>query len=130
MPDENELRWVTVSGAVGALGKSERTIRRYIAIKSLPSKLENGKLRVGLPGLEQVTPEDKPAQPDDTPAQPDPARDVPALQAKLDAQQDIIEQLTGERDYLRQILAGAILEQKLIKSAPRRTFWQRLFGSD
>lgn len=119
MSDIDNLRWVTITQAVGEIQKTERTIRRWVTIGKIPSRREGRKLFVGLPAIEKVEQ-----------AEPEPLQDTETLKARLDAQQALIEQLTGERDYLRQILAASVTQQKLIQSSPRRTFWQRIFGSD
>jgi len=49
---------------------------------------------------------------------------IAALRAELDKCQALAEQLTGERDYLRQALAAALtLQQKALPERTGRTWW-------
>ncbi len=52
--------WFTVKEAVGILGMSERTIRRYVAEGKLLSRLENGRRLVYVKGHDNGMPPDTP----------------------------------------------------------------------
>jgi hypothetical protein len=121
-PDETE--WITISEAVARSGKSERTIRRYVAEGLVTSKREGKRLLVSLPDLlKHVSPPDwsdesKPAAPTDLQAE------NRRLQAELDKSQALLQATAADRDYLRQALAAALnAQQTLLEAGPRRRWW-------
>jgi excisionase family DNA binding protein len=123
---------VTIAEAARRFGKSPRTIRRWIMDGRLPAiDTPTGKM-VDLSGFAGPG-EDGP--PDRTGAEKGP--DTAALEleiirlqgevAKLDA---LVQQMSGERDYLRQALAAALGTQKMLlaeraaAARPSRPWWK------
>lgn len=89
-------RWVTISEAVGLTGKSERTIRRYIADGSLANRREKGRVFVNLTDILQAT-ESPP------PGESDSLAEVAKLQAEVTRLSDINTILERElEDWKRQ----------------------------
>lgn len=113
-------QWVTISEAVGLLSLSERTIRRYIADGSLPNRRERGRLLVNLADIlerEPVT-----SGPPESPGITGKA-DQDCL-AEVRRLSDLLEEVRGERDYLRQL--HAMSQAKLIEATnptPARPRW-------
>jgi hypothetical protein len=122
MTDDHQPQWVTIAQAAKALGKSERTIRRLMATDKLTVDRTPAGVRLDIAGLSPDT------TADNGPASPD----LAAILAENDRLKAVLEQVTQERDYLRQALAR---EQSVIMSltaqpkqleAPgkRRSWWQ------
>ena len=125
--DTNE-QWLTVRGAARALGKSERTIRRWVASGKIPADRDTGGLLVDVAGL----------TPGHATTTPDVAGEVAALRAEIERLGDLLAEVRAERDYLRAALSNAQAvamsltgEQRLLTERagePRRRFrwpWQR-----
>lgn len=123
---------VTVAEAARRFGKSPRTIRRWIVDGRLPAiDTPTGKM-VDLSGF--ARPGEEGAS-DGIGGEKGPATaalelEVVRLQgevAKLDA---VVQQMTGERDYLRQALAAALGTQKMLlaeraaAARPLRPWWK------
>ncbi len=123
---------VTVAEAARRFGKSPRTIRRWIVEGRLPAiDTPTGKM-VDLSGFARPG-ED--GAPEETIGEKGP--DIAALEleivrlrgevAKLDA---LVQQMSGERDYLRQALAAALGVQKMLlaerstAARPSRPWWK------
>lgn len=128
MTDERH-EWVSVSEAVGKLGKSERTIRRWITRGRLPSRDGVDGLEVDIAG--KLPLDDRPES-GESQAPPDLAGQVAELQAEVRHLQAMLEAVTGERDYLRQAHAAALGTQRLLvenasaaRSRPWWRFWER-----
>lgn len=118
-------RWGTVAEAVGHYKKTERTIRRWVEVGRLESKDQGGQLFVKLAG-EPEAGAPSAGQGEASPA----AVQIAELRAQVSAQKALIEQLTSERDFLRQALASAMSsQQKLIEAGGqgaaggRRWWW-------
>lgn len=119
--DSDNDRWVTIQQAAQHFGRSERTIRRWLASGQMTGRQAGGRTYVRL----NVTP-DSAGQMSES-GRPDDSQVVIAeLRAKL-------EEVTSERDYLRQMLAASLASnQKLIEAQvsqpdpqrPRRPWWQ------
>jgi hypothetical protein len=118
--------WTTITEAVAESGKSERTIRRWIADGRLANRREGGRVLVNLadidPDIEQATP-----------ATPDTSGALSDCQAKVAQLEAVLAQVEGERDRLAQALErsqaismGLVNQQKLIEASPpaRRPWWQ------
>lgn len=56
-PDAGGARWVTVPEAVELTGKSERTIRRWVADGRVPSQTANGTRMIRLDGMTDIMPD-------------------------------------------------------------------------
>lgn len=115
-------KWVTISEAVGLLSLSERTIRRYVADGSLSSRRERGRLWVNLADILPALPE-MPGTPD-TPGITGKADQD--CQAEVRRLSDLLEEVRGERDYLRQLHAmsqAKLIEATASESKPRRWRW-------
>lgn len=93
--------WVTVKEAAVALGVSERTLQRHIAVGKVKSKLENGRRLVYV-------------NDNDIEATTDVPVDVQQLLNEKDAH---IEQLKSEIEHLRQVLAET--QRQLEESSSR-----------
>jgi len=120
--------WHTLSEAARLTGKSERTIRRKVAGGRLTTKREGDVLWVDLTGIPLLSPDKLAATPDTS--------DILAERDRLAAERDRlaaevahlsqrVDDLTGERDYLRSALATSLsLQQRAIEApAPGRWRW-------
>jgi len=106
-------RWVTISEATSLLGKSDRTIRRYVSDGSMPSRKKGGRVYVNVLGFPIVEPEP------DTESE----FDIKELKAEVDRLRALLKEVSGERDYLRQLVAVTFTEQKRLEPG-RRPWWQ------
>lgn len=114
-------KWVTISEAVGLLSLSERTIRRYVAIGSLSSWRERGRLWVN---LADILPAAEAPPPGTSGTSSSPAQ-VAQLQAENARLQALLQAATEDRDYLRQALATALTtQQKLVESGAPARRWR------
>lgn len=124
MTDNGHI-WVNVSEAVRLTGKSERTVRRWMTGGKVPTRDTLAGLEVGLTGelVKEGT------QATATPDTPDMTTKVTELETSVRHLQALLEQVTGERDYLRQALATSLTTQKLLPGAdhshPWWQFWRR-----
>ena len=109
----DDERWVTITEATKLLGKSDRTIRRYEAKGELPSVRRAGRVYVNVAGLPIIEPE----------PEPEPEPDLQALQVEVERLRAVLEQVKSERDYLRQLLAVSLAENKQLEPG-RRQWWQ------
>ena len=108
----HEAIWLTVAQAADRLQRSQRTVRRYIDIGRLPIDKTRTPFCVDIGG--EVLPQG---------GRPD-SGDTTGEVARL---QELLDEVRGERDYLRQALATALSTRKLIEApGARLTFWQRL----
>jgi hypothetical protein len=121
--------WVTVKEAVGILGMSERTIRRYIAEGKLRSRLENGRRLVYAKGHDNGISPDRLTS---VRCVTDAFRNFDLLLAEKDAR---IQQLEEQVDRLTQLLAMAqktaseLTEQNqllLEDRCPKKRWYHRL----
>ena len=103
---EQAAIWLSVSQAAIRLGKSERTIRRYIDIGRLPIDRTRTPFCVDIGG--EVLPQA---------GGPDTTGEVARLQ-------ELLDEVRGERDYLRQALATALSTRKLIAAPGARRWWE------
>ena len=106
-------KWVTITEATKLLGKSDRTIRRWESKGELPSQRRAGRVYVNVAGFPIVEPE----------SEPEPEPDLQALQVEVERLRAVLEEIKNERDYLRQLLAVSITEQKQLEPG-RRPWWQ------
>ena len=124
---DNE-QWVTVSEAVGIYGKSERTVRRWVREGKLQSKTERNKLYVLAPDFAPDLRQAKKGAPDIQELQVK----IEKLEMDVEAKAAIIEQLTGERDFLRQAHAASLSQiQILIEAETEKKSgkkWWRFWG--
>lgn len=112
--------WVSVSEAARLTGKSERTVRRWMAGGRLQKKDNVGELVVGVPPDLVTYDRQGRTTSDNAPLQTETLR----LQAEVDKLSEIVRQLTGERDYLRQALAAALTaQQKALPEHTARPWW-------
>lgn len=130
MTQEQAHEWVSVSEAVGRLGKTERTVRRWVSGGRLPWRQGATGLEVDVAGFRQA--DDRPEE-----APPDLAGQVAALQAEVRHLQAMLDRVTGECDYLRQAHAAALTLQQALpertvtagpaspQPAPWWQFWRR-----
>lgn len=124
MADNPPGHWLTISEAAHYFRISERTLRRRIAAGQLPTQKEGGRVLV----MVYDSPADKGGQADTAPA-------VSAKLAELEAEvrrlSDLLSQVEGERDYLRQALAAAMSKIPAIEAGAeskpdpeRRPWWK------
>jgi hypothetical protein len=110
-------KWMTISQAVAETGKSERTIRRWIATHRLPTQRKAGRLLVNLadigPDIEQATP-----------ATPDTSGALSDCQAKVAQLEAVLAEVISERDYLRQAHMMALASNQKLIEAPARRAWR------
>ena len=120
--DTNE-RWVTVAVAAETLGKSERTIRRWVVDGKIPADRTTPALRVDIGGL----------APGHATTTPDAAGEIVTLRAEIERLREALDTCQAERDRLwtsldnAQAIALALTgEQRLLTeraSEPRRRWW-------
>ncbi len=109
-----DSEWLTATEAAVRLGVSDRTVRRRVAKGVLEAKREDGRLYVKLARQEAAT----------GPTPPE----VDKLLAEVASLAKEVDNLTGERDYLRQALAAALGKIPTIaahasEAEPRRRWW-------
>lgn len=109
-------RWVSVSEAAGVLSVSERTVRRRVASGELPSRRDGRRLLVNVSGVVS--------------SEVDTMTEVVRLQAEVDKLTAIVNQLTGERDYLRGLVAEVMLLRQPVIEAPKERAWWQFWKSD
>jgi len=123
MADNAPDNWITIAEAVGRTGKSERTLRRWVADNRLSTRRESGRVLVNLADLAEIEPAAAAAAPDITGAPATPA-EVARLQAEVARLQALLQAVESERDYLRQMLAAALGgQQRLIEAQASRPRW-------
>ena len=109
---DNE-RWIKITDAVGTYGKSERTIRRWVRQGKLESKTERGKLYVIAPDFMPDLRQAKKGMPDIQEL----LAKIQKLEMDVEAKQALIDQITSERDFLRQAHAASLSQiQNLIEA--------------
>lgn len=124
---DNGHTWVSVSEAVRLTGKSERTIRRWMTGGKVPTRDTLAGMEVGLAGNLVNHDRRTPATPD----MPDLAVRVAELEASVRHCQALLEQVTGERDYLRSALAASLTTtQKLLPARAGQPPWWRFWRRD
>lgn len=124
---DNGHVWVSVSEAVRLTGKSERTVRRWMTGGRLAVRDDAGTLVVGVPP--ELVPDDRQATA--TPDMPDMATKVAELEADVRRLQALLEQVTGERDYLRSALAASLsTTAKLLPERSGQRPWWRFWRRD
>lgn len=141
MENEDDLPLlVTLAEAARRFGKSVRTVRRWVAEGRLPVVNTPTGRMVDLSGFfrpgEEAEPDRHGARTEQADA-PDAAeleRQVARLQGEVDKLNALVQQLTGERDYLRQALAAALGLQRMLlaeraheEGAPARRRWWRFW---
>ena len=122
-------KWLTVQQAVAHYSKSERSIRRWCREGRFQTRHEKGRLLILVPDFE--------------PGAEQAQAEINALLARIDqleldneAKKALIEQLSGERDYLRQAHMASLAQIQLLVEgqseakgeAKKRKWWQ--FGGD
>ena len=108
-------QWVTIAEAAQELGLSERTVRRWAEVGKLPIRREVHPHLVDIAGHN--------AAKSDTPT-----GRVAELEAELARLRERLQELTQERNYLRQLAASLATSQQKLLEAPRRAFrwpWQK-----
>jgi excisionase family DNA binding protein len=128
---------VTVAEAARRFGKSVRTVRRWMAEGRLPAvETPTGRM-VDLSGFfrpgEGAEPGRREAArggPADAPDAAELERQVARLQGEVEKLNALVQQLSGERDYLRQALAAALGVQRMLLATradappPHRPWWR------
>jgi len=119
--------WTSVAEAARLLRKSERTIRCWVSANKLPCKDNAGQRLAGLaPELVEVS-----ASAGQKTDMSDMARlreEAARLRTENEKLSTIVGQLSEERDYLRQALAAALSNQRLLveRIPERQPWWERL----
>jgi len=114
--------WVTVTEAVKLLGKSERTIRRWMAKGRLPSRSEGRSVLVDVTGERQAQRHDTPVIEPDTDRLEELSESIKKLYSR-------VQRLTKERDRLKadlEMLAiqRDTLEVRLQETQEERDQWR------
>jgi hypothetical protein len=123
MPDNAPAKWLTIPQAVAETGKSERTIRRWIAEKRLATRRESGRVLVNLADLPPAySAEVEAGQRDDCQAR------VRQLEADITRLSELLAEVRGERDYLRQLHAMKEARQLEAATPPARRTWRWPWG--
>jgi len=107
-------QWLTVAGAARLLGKSERTIRRWIDAGRLNTERSGPRLLVRVPdelaGQGQATPPDRVT--------------IAVLEARVQALEEHIQQLTADKEaWQRQAHMLAAGGSRQIEDGQRRFRW-------
>jgi methyl-accepting chemotaxis protein len=141
--DRQADRWVTIAEAATILGKSTRTIRRYVAQGKLGADKSKSPMLVRVSDMTdtvadtvadtggQVADIDRQASDTLRATIQDLERKVDRLaaandrlEAANDRLQDLLERAEGEVDYLRQALAASMgNQQKLLEAQTGRRSW-------
>ena len=123
---DNDGRWLVVAEAAAILGISPRSVRRWVAEGALQADRTKRPYLVFVTGQRLAEAGPRPATPDMTDTV---ATELEALRAENDRKNERIRELTGERDYLRNALAAALMPtQRLLEARPGRRWrwpWQR-----
>ena len=115
--------WVTIKKATELLGKSDKTIRRWVDQDKLPIDRSQRPYRVDISTYYQDTGTPRPDMSSVSSTVDTLTAEVDRLTTQVDQLQRWNEELLGERDYLRQMLAGAIATnaKRIEAPRPRRT---------
>ena len=95
--DTQQQRWVSVAEAARALGKAERTVRRWVSAGKIASDRTGPGLRVDIGGL-------LPAHAGTVPAV---LTELDLAHAELERLREALDDTRAERDYLREALQRA-----------------------
>jgi len=112
----SDSEWVSISEAAGVLSVSERTVRRRIDRGELESKRDGRRLLVNVAGVVS--------------SEVDTVTEITRLRAEVDKLAALVDNLTGERDYLRSALASALQLQTRAIEAPKDRQWWQFWRSD
>lgn len=119
----DDQRWVTVTDAAALLGKSERTIRRWVADNKLEVDKSETPYLVNVTGM--IPAHAGPSDQGDIAAL---KAEIKALKAQIEGLETLIDELRGQRDYLRQVIAASLTQsQKLLEAKTGRSWLDRLF---
>jgi len=123
MTDDGHI-WTSVAEAARLLRKSERTIRRWVSANKLPCKDNTGQKLVGL-APELVEASASAGQKTDMSDMARLREEAARLRTENEKLSTIVRQLSEERDYLRQALAVALSNQRLlVERIPKRQPWR------
>ena len=111
--------WVTIKEATELLGKSDKTMRRWVAQGKLPIDRSLRPFMVDISAHYQDTGTAGPDMSSTSKSVDMLAAEVDRLTTQVDQLQRWNEELLGERDYLRQMLAGAIATNAKRIEAPK-----------
>jgi regulator of replication initiation timing len=138
--------WRTIAEAATALGKSTRTIRRYVAQGKLEADKSESPMLVNVADMTDKLADKRPTRVDKWRTEIDNleariqeleaeaqglrakvdrlAADNDRLEAANDRLQDVLDQVQSERDYLRQAHAASLsTQQKLLEAQTGRRSW-------
>lgn len=107
MTNNDIARWVTIREAAALLGKSERTIRRWVSSGRLGINRDVSPHRVDISGY--------------APAEPD-KPDVDTLVAENERLKRRVKELEADKIFLQNALAMALANQQKLIEAPRKKF--------
>ena len=122
--DANGEQWLTIKAAAEALGRPQRTIRRWASDGRLPSDRSGPLILVDIAATGPATTAKVTATADE----------VTALQAEIERLRAVLAEVRSERDYLRQAHAASMQNVARLTeraSEPRRRFrwpWARREG--
>jgi len=127
---DDAVKWVTIADAVIALGKSDRTLRRWVAGDKLPHKREQGRILVDISefiddivitpigdDIGASMPDAEPDIADDKASDIDTLIELAELRKELKAKGETIDRQQTEIDFLRETLER---EQSLVLSAQQK----------
>lgn len=117
-PDDIAPNWTPIDKAAALSGKSDRTLRRWVASGKLAHKRESGRLYVDLSSPVLASDETLPITDIATARQ-----QIATLTAELATVKAVLSEVIGERDYLRQVHAMSLASQQKLIEAPRRWRW-------
>lgn len=123
-PDDTDIapNWTPIDKAAAHTGKSDRTLRRWVASGKLAHRREAGRLYVDL-SSPALTGGDTGIDNELTEAR----QQLATLTAELASVKAVLSEVIGERDYLRQALAMSLtFEQKRLEATnppARRWRW-------
>lgn len=131
--DNDRPTWTPIDKAAELSGKSDRTLRRWVASGKLRHRREAGRLYVDL-SSPALTGGDSGQDSDIASELTEARQQIATLTAELASVKAVLSEVIGERDYLRQALAMSLtLEQKRLEAAtpparPWRWPWQKTEG--
>lgn len=108
--ETNRHEWLTVAEAARALGKAERTIRRWAKTGKVPTDRTGPGLRVDVGGL----------LPPHAGTVPAVLTELDLLQAENERLRESLDDARAERDYLREALARAQAVALALSGEPRQ----------
>lgn len=123
-PSDTDIapNWTPIDKAAALSGKSGRTLRRWVASGKLAHKREAGRLYVDLSSPVLASDVALPTTDIDNELT-EVRQQIATLTTELASVKAVLNEVIGERDYLRQMLAMSLSSQQKLIEAPARPRW-------